>query len=408
MSEVKPGRGKKAGRKKNAPWNALPAVLFAGVLLAAIAVFLAAGEHRARREAQAALEAAQPPPPPEIVTAAERTAWTRLTDLERTTLKTELPLEVWLEYPVFLETGAGYQRINAFFTDMREAFFSQDNEKLVRALTDGTELTWTNTAAVDFSGALVTVTLDRDGSEEVYAFRADTGERVDLTQELGEEFMGPPWTPELEYRTFVSEDRRTGIRRTTLDAQGLKFSAYFETPILEGDGPGARAVSEYFQTLAGAFFSPENRTLAQAWEYAAYPGTGTDLWRYERPVRIRCETERLLSVSIGYDWYLGGVTDSGSDSYTFRLDTGAPLRLTQLVSERERELKDMILAAAEEQDAGTGEIDLERLEEYALDDFEFYVEDGEVYLAFDKYELADGACGGFTLRIPATVREEFL
>ncbi len=408
MSDVKTGLGKKGGHKKNAAWNALPTLLFAGVLLAAIAVFLAAGEQRARREAQAALEAAQPPPTPEIVTAAERTAWTRLTDLERTSLKTELPLEVWLEYPVFLETGAGYQRINAFFSDMREAFFSQDNEKLVQALTDGTELTWTNTAAVDFSGALVTVTLDRDGAEEVYAFRADTGERVDLSQELGEEFTGPPWTPELEYRTTVSEDRKAGIRRTALDAQGLEFSVYFETPILKGDGPGARAVAEYFQALTAAFFSPENRTLAQAWEYAAYPGTDTGLWRYERPVRVRCKTERLLSVSIGYDWYLGGVTDSGSDSYTFRLDTGAPLRLTQLVSERERELKEMILAAAEEQDAGTGEIDLERLEEYALDEFEFYVEDGEVYLPFDKYELAGGAYGGFTLRIPATVREEFL
>ncbi len=404
---MKPERGKKGGRprKKNAAWNALPTFLFAGVLLAAIAVFLAAGERRARREAQAAME---PPPPPEIVTATERAAWTRLTDLERTTLKTELPLEVWLEYPVFLETGAGYQRINAFFADMRETFFSQNNEKLVRALANGTELTWTNTAAVDFSGALVTVTLDRGGEEEVYAFRADTGERVDLSQELGEEFTGPPWTPELEYRTSVSEDRRAGIRRTALDAQGLNFSAYFETPILEGDGPGVRAASEYFQALAGAFFSPENRTLAQAWEYAAYPGTDTDLWRYERPVQIRCETENLLSVSIGYEWYLGGVTDSGSDSYTFRLDTGAPLRLTQLVSERERELKAMILTAAEEQDAGTGEIDLERLGEYALDSFEFYVEDGEVYLAFDKYELAGGARGGFTLRIPATIREEFL
>ncbi len=398
---MKPVRRKKKSRKGKSSWNALPTLLFAAVLLAAIAVFAAAGKSRARREAEAAKA---PPPPPEIVTTAQRAAWTRLTDLERVTLKTELPLEVWLEYPVFLETGAGFRRINAFFAKMRDAFFSQDNETLVQAIRAGTEFTWTNTAAVDFNGVLVTVTLERDGEEEVYTFRADTGERADPSEASEEDSL--PWVPELQYRTTAEENR--GVRRTTLDAQGLNFSSFFEVPLLEGDGPGIQAVNEFFQTLAGDFFSPENTTLAQAWEYAAYPSPENELWYYQRPLTVRYRTGKLLSVSIGYEWFLGGVTDYGSDSYTFRLDTGERLTLARLVTERERELKQMIRAAAEEQDAGTGSLDLERLEGYDLDDFEFFVENGEVFLAFDKYELADGAYGGFTLKLPATIREEFL
>jgi len=342
---------------------------------------------------------------------ADQVPWTRLTDLRRVTLTSPEPAgEVWLEYPVFLFQGEGYEAINAFFRQMCGGYFSPENEALARALASEGEAAnlRTGAASVEFTGVLITVTLDREGTQERYLFRADTGETVDPADADREEFTGPPWTPPLEYRATVSEDREAGVRRTTLDPQGLDLSSFFEVPLLEGEGPGIQAVNEFFQALNQDFFSPANETLSRAWEYAAYPDAPPGLYSYERRALTHCRTEKLVSVSIDYEWYMGGVVDYGSDSYTFRADTGAQLRLADLTAEGERELRAMILSAVQEQDGGTGAIDLDRLEQYGLDDFEFYVEDGSVFISFDKYEAADGAYGGFTLKIPAAIREEFL
>ncbi len=388
--------------------KALPTVLFSAVLLLLIAMFWIIGGRETPAPAQP-----EPPPLPQefsFQTVTDQVPWTRLTDLRRVALDApELPAEVWLEYPVFLPEGKGYEAINAFFRQMCDSYFSRENEALAQVLaSDGTADLRTRAAAVEFTGVLITVTLDREGTQESYLFRADTGEPVDPADADREEFTGPPWTSPLEYRASLSEDREAGVRRSTLDPQGLNLSSFFEVPLLEGNGPGIQAVNEFFQALSRDFFSPANETLARAWEYAAYPDAPPGPYFYERRALTHCQTDKLVSVSIDYEWYMGGVVDYGSDSYTFRADTGQRLRLTDLTAEGERELKAMILSAAEEQDGGTGAVDLDRLERYSLDDFEFYVEDGFVFVSFDKYEAADGAYGGFTLKIPAAIREEFL
>jgi len=390
--------------------RSLPGLALAAVLLAAIFLFGSMGARRAAEPDQSPPEEA--PPEISIRTTQVQVPWDRAADLRRVTLDAPgLPVEVWLEHPVFLPEGEGYEAINAFFRQMCDDYFSPENEALVRAMeaasADGTQFTWTNTAALEFSGVGIAVTLDRGGEEERYLFRADTGELVDPSDADGEEFTGLPWVPEPEYRVTVTDDGEAGVRRAVLDTQGLDLNVCFETPLLEGDGPGEQAIGRFFEDLRGDFFSPSNKGLAQAWEYAAYPDAPPGTYFYERRALTHCQTEKLVSVSIDYEWYLGGVVDYGSDSYTFRADTGARLTLAQLAAEGERELKAMILAAAEEQDGGTGAIDLDRLERYALDDFEFYVEDGSIFISFDKYELTDGAYGGFTLEIPASIREGY-
>lgn len=404
----------------------LPAALFSAILLLLTAMFWIIGGREAPAPAESGSSVpaqpgpstpAQPgpsPPPQEFSfqTVTEQVPWLRVADLRRVALDApELPVTVWLEYPVFLPEGEGYEAINAFFQQMSDSYFSPENGALVQeieaASAGGTPFTRTNTAAVDFTGVLITVTLDREGTQERYLFRADTGEQVDPADADQEEFTGPPWVPPLEYRVTVSENREAGVRRTALDPQGLDLSVYFEVPVFEEDGPGPRAINEFFQALSQDFFSPANETLTQAWMYAAYPW-GFEGYLYERPARVHTRTGKLVSVSIGYEWFMGGVADYGSDSYTFRAGTGQRLRLADLAAEGERELKAMILSAARELDGGTGAIDLDRLERYDLDDFEFYVEDGSVFISFDKYEAADGAYGGFTLKIPAGIREEFL
>lgn len=224
--------------------------------------------------------------------------------------------------------------------------------------------------------------------------------------------------PELHYRTTQTYDPETGIRRTTLDPQGYSLSLFFEVPVFEEEGEGYQKINRFFDDLERQFFSAENESLIYAWEIMTRPEgvhpTGEQVFHYERWASIGAHTDKLVSVFIGYEWFMGGVADYGGDSYTFRIDTGELVKLTDLVDESEEELTEMIFAALEErndqeeQERGTRSIELDRLREYALDDFDFSVDrDGTVWIDFDKYEAAYGAYGSFDIELPITLSPKF-
>lgn len=230
----------------------------------------------------------------------------------------------------------------------------------------------------------------------------------------------PSLDPVLHYRTTSAYDPETGIRRTTLDPQGYYLSVYFEVPVFEEDGEGYEKINAFFDELERQFFSPENESLSGewgAWYYATGDGpspTEQYPYFYERWVSVGAHTDKLVSVFIGYQWMMGGVLDCGSDSYTFRTDTGELVKLADLVDETEEELVGLIFAALEERndqeerEYGGRSIELERLQDYALDDFEFHIdEDGTIWIVFDKYEAAHGAYGAFSVELPVTLNPKF-
>ena len=213
----------------------------------------------------------------------------------------------------------------------------------------------------------------------------------------------------LEYSTQREYDPETGIERTTLDPQGYNLSVYLEVPVFEERTEGYRKINAFFQDLKKKFFSPEEENLTSAWEFAASPdSTRADQYQYERPAHISTLNERLVSVSIGYEWYMSGVYDYGSDSYTFRTDTGELLCLTDLVEEGETQLKEMLREGLRAQDAGNGDLDPDLVDQYPLEHFEFVVYEDGILIRFDKYEASYGAYGGFEIALPATVKKEWL
>lgn len=231
--------------------------------------------------------------------------------------------------------------------------------------------------------------------------------------------LGPSESPnpELRYQTTASYDPETSIQRTTLDAQGYCLSVYFEVPVFEEVSAGYQKINAFFEELTERFFSPDNERLTAAWGYATDPASLTTQeapFFYERPAAVGARTDRLVSVTIGYQWMMGGVLDYGSDSYTFRTDTGELVGLADLVDKDGEELLELIFTtlkervSRDEQDYGGSSIDLDRLKDCGLDDFEFAVaEDGTILLLFDKYEAADGAYGGFDLALPITLNPNF-
>lgn len=199
--------------------------------------------------------------------------------------------------------------------------------------------------------------------------------------------------------TYYYNDDGYQIQRTTLDTGTEDLSIYFEVPVFSGGGPGYQLINDFFQDLREEFLSDSSGMVAAALEMVNdldYPPM--DRCLYELDAAVMGQTGRLISVSIFYSWYMGGVFDYGSSNYTFDTVTGDRLYLTDVTDVTEGELRDAVRAALAEQDGGNGDID-ESVAERDLDSYDFYVQDGEICLSFDKYEASYGAYGAFDVEL---------
>lgn len=122
-------------------------------------------------------------------------------DIQRYTIDVEdYNAEVYYEYPVFSETGAGYQRINAFFLEQLEEF--QNSESTAWAVDEAIKgsapeergkysytISCTIHTKTDRIVSLSQTTLQRLGGNYAmttyYNFRTDTGERLYLDDLVG-------------------------------------------------------------------------------------------------------------------------------------------------------------------------------------------------------------------------------
>ena len=215
--------------------------------------------------------------------------------------------------------------------------------------------------------------------------------------------------PELLYNTTATFDPETNIQRTTLDPQGLDLIVYFEIPVFHAEGEGYRKINAFFEKLRDDFFTPGNESLTRAWAYRNGCAPMPYTFEYESSVIMRTQTEALVSVSIAWHWWMGGVSDTGSDSYTFEPQTGELLSLPELIQDSEEDAMKILWTAME--DSGMVDMDdtftIDSLKERTLDEFEFYVADDAVYIAFDRYEASIGAAGSFDILLPVTLKSEY-
>ena len=207
--------------------------------------------------------------------------------------------------------------------------------------------------------------------------------------------------PELSFETERSE-----FRRTTLNTKGLPLSVYFEVPVFPETSEANRKMNAFFTDLTTDFFSTKNEDLTAIWTSASEQ-TGAADYHFDQDAVLWRPGPKLVSVTIMYYWFAGGVNDYGSDSYTFDAGTGERLRLTDLVEGTEEELKREIIEAVKEKTDRIWKdeaLRLDWIEDYALDQFEFFVDKGQVTISFDKYEAADGAHGGFDVELPLELK----
>lgn len=206
---------------------------------------------------------------------------------------------------------------------------------------------------------------------------------------------------ELTASTLSSGYPGASILHTALNTQE-DLEIYYEIPVFEGQGEGYDKINAFFQELNDDFWGPENEDLAWMLETVSeYPPN--DTYRDKVTARICDWTDQYISVSLAYSWYMGGVKDFGNTNYNFRTDTGEELLLSDISDCSDTEIKDMILDAMIQT---YGDIDTyfpgssDIIRNYNIEDFDFYISDGHVYVCFDKYEIAYGAAGDFEVELP--------
>lgn len=204
-------------------------------------------------------------------------------------------------------------------------------------------------------------------------------------------------SPEPLYKTATYH-----IRHTALDPQGRQLSVFIETPVFSEECEGYQKINAFFENMEKDFFSSENTSLASLWNEAKYSGSTE---RMEHSAKVLLQTEKLVCVQISIYSVTGRAFD-WTDSYTFDAKTGERLMLSDLVEEPEDEALDLLWTAVENSQ-WADPLSWSGIEDRTLDDFDFFLEDDQIYIAFDVGEAAMTATGSWTLYLPLTLKSEW-
>lgn len=192
------------------------------------------------------------------------------------------------------------------------------------------------------------------------------------------------------------------IRHTTLDPQGRPLSVFLEVPVFQEEGAGYQKINAFFEQMEKDFFSPKNEDLTSFWEKTEEIGYTQ---RVEYSAKVLLQTEKLVCVQMSV-YYVTGRAFNWTDSYTFDVETGERLMLSDLVEEPEDEALSILWAAMETVEE-TEPIYWSDIKERALDDFDFFLDNNEIYIAFDVGEVTMTSRGSWILRLPVTLKQEW-
>ena len=116
-----------------------------------------------------------------------------------------------------------------------------------------------------------------------------------------------------------------------------------------------------------------------------------------RSASVTNAADGILSIRVQQDWFMGGVFNHDQYGLNFNLMTGEPLSLAVLSDlppkEFEMQLKGIICADLEQYKEILFEDPAVVLESYTLEDFQYYLEEGELVLTFPTYTFGPGAMG---------------
>ena len=198
------------------------------------------------------------------------------------------------------------------------------------------------------------------------------------------------------------------IQHFELDAGNENVEFFYEIPHMEGLTPVAKHFNDFFNELYEDFMETEPEKVRELLD-ASVPGRPSEddpyrcCWRAE----VQDVSDRWISITLAYDWYMGGVWDYGIDGYTFDRRTGERLFLDDVLSGTEKMIQAAIADGLKEQYPeiaeladGQGNTPLMVAATIPVQEIDFYVaKGGKVMVVFDKYEIAPGVAGVISVAV---------
>lgn len=202
------------------------------------------------------------------------------------------------------------------------------------------------------------------------------------------------------------------IERTDL-SEGYPVSMYYELPVFSGGVAAAtekidRALAVERQEYLEGRAKDELQMVIDSL-HGPYAPTAEAPYVNEHDAAVTTCTEDLVSVTLGYNWWMGGVADYGVVGRSFNAKTGEQLFLTDLLEGTDDEIRESIVNALLEQypgveDAGVMETPMDAIRAMDIRAFNFYVQNGAVHVAFNKYAITYGAAGAFDVVLPNALK----
>ncbi len=177
-----------------------------------------------------------------------------------------------------------------------------------------------------------------------------------------------------------------------------KVDLYYNKIVLTGDTPEIIAINEHITKDCDKYV--ESLDIAQYQEYAKYAGGYTFMNYYDS--QVTNNADGIFSIRMSQSWYMGGVFNGNHYGLTYNLHTGKLVDIADITSLSNSELQSAIQTAVKDHlnemysNGGYGDY-YETLDRYSLEDYLFYVENGELVVTFPTYTLGPGAAGAVTV-----------
>ena len=180
----------------------------------------------------------------------------------------------------------------------------------------------------------------------------------------------------------------------------LKLLQYYDQVVVNDAGAAAQRINSSLQQHYNEFYAEVPDIIARAQD--APPKYTVPYYRYYYEPEVSANQDGILSVKMGWFWDFGGVNNYGNDGLNFDLNTGETLDLSEIFSlsdaEIERYFKTQTLNFINSHPNylwwNVGDLNAKDIvNNYSLDDFNYYIEGNTVVLVYEQYELGPGALG---------------
>ena len=221
-----------------------------------------------------------------------------------------------------------------------------------------------------------------------------------------------------------SDSRRRNKRRDDDDEPKQTMSAEFEYRIMDGswynengdvlvshvyeqvvvldDGEAAEKINRAIEDDGNAFVAEQSFRMydseAEMEDYLDLAGIEYGGLFHDAGAEVTHNGDGIFSIRMSTDWFMGGVFNADYYGMTFDLSSGEKLNVLQVMGgdpETSAQKLNEIICDYVTEEYGEGLFDApERiLEDYSPEEYNFYVEEGQIIVTFDTYTFAPGAAG---------------